>query len=255
MDTEEKGYINEVLQEYLCQGYAMTFLQWLSEHQLYFKAEKCTFHQSSIQFLGYHISEQEIKMDKGKSVESKSKSLSWTLVAAAAMKTLHEVFMLASLLVHPDPQKPFIIEDDASTSGVGAVLSQQQGNPPRLHSCPLFSWKLSPLEQNYDIGNRELVTIKLAFEKWRHWLKGARQPFVAEYTKLSPSTIHGSHSRPVRTHLSATPVVLLSRILGGTIGYSLDPGEREGLGLSSSTSPESSATPSASTFTHHHSAL
>ncbi|XP_058614549.1 uncharacterized protein LOC131529055 [Onychostoma macrolepis] len=41
-------------------------LQWLREHKLYLKAEKCTFHQVSIQFLGYQISSQGIKMGEGK---------------------------------------------------------------------------------------------------------------------------------------------------------------------------------------------
>ncbi|KAK3570423.1 hypothetical protein QTP86_019298, partial [Hemibagrus guttatus] len=37
--------------------------------------------------------------------------------------------------------------------------------------------ELSPAEQNYDIGNRELLAIKLALEEWRHWLEGANHPF------------------------------------------------------------------------------
>lgn len=77
--------------------------------------------------------------------------------------------MIAPLLVLPDPQKPFTIEVDASTTGVGAILSQQQGTPPRLHPCAF-----SLAEQNYNIGNRELFTIKLALEEWRHWLEGTR---------------------------------------------------------------------------------
>ncbi len=43
---------------------------------------------------------------------------------------------------------------------------------------PFFSRKLSPEEHNYDIGNRELLTIKLALEEWRHWLEGAQHPFT-----------------------------------------------------------------------------
>ncbi len=90
--------------------------------------------------------------------------------------TLKKAFTSAPLLVHPNPELPFII--DASTTGVGAVLSQQQGMPPRLHPCAFFSRKLSPAEKNYDIGNRELLAIKLALEEWRHWLEGAAQPFL-----------------------------------------------------------------------------
>lgn len=32
--------------------------------------------------------------------------------------------------------------------------------------------------QNYDIGNRELLAIKLALEEWRHWLERARHLFL-----------------------------------------------------------------------------
>ncbi|KAL0199935.1 hypothetical protein M9458_003122, partial [Cirrhinus mrigala] len=32
--------------------------------------------------------------------------------------------------------------------------------------------------QNYDVGNRELLAIKLALEEWRHWLEGAANQFT-----------------------------------------------------------------------------
>ncbi len=71
-----------------------------------------------------------------------------------------------------------MVEVDAATLGVGVVLSQWKGEPPVLHPCAYFSKKLSPAEQNYDVGNRELLAIKLALEEWRHWLEGAKHPFV-----------------------------------------------------------------------------
>lgn len=37
--------------------------------------------------------------------------------------------------------------------------------PPVLHPCAYFSKKMSPAEQNYDIGNCELLAIKLALEE------------------------------------------------------------------------------------------
>ena len=30
---------------------------------------------------------------------------------------------------------------------------------------------------NYDIGNKELLAVKLALEEWRQWLEGAQVPF------------------------------------------------------------------------------
>ncbi len=36
----------------------------------------------------------------------------------------------------------------------------------------------SSAERNYNIGNRELLAVKLALEKWRHWLEGSGVPFI-----------------------------------------------------------------------------
>ncbi len=195
-------------------------LQQLRRFHLYLKAEKCTFHQPTVHFLGYIINSGGIRMDEGKVeaisswplpttikelqrflgfsnfyrrfianystitspltdlLKGKAKSLSWNPFATEAINTLKKAFTSAPHLVHPNPELPFVVEVDASTTGVGAVLSQQQGTPPKLHPCAFFSRKLSPAERNYDIGNRELLAIKLALEEWRHWLEGSAQAFL-----------------------------------------------------------------------------
>ncbi|KAK3558897.1 hypothetical protein QTP86_032158 [Hemibagrus guttatus] len=43
--------------------------------------------------------------------------------------------------------------------------------------APTTLRKLTAAEANYDVGNRELLAIKVALEEWRHWLEGARHPF------------------------------------------------------------------------------
>ncbi|MCI4384004.1 hypothetical protein PGIGA_G00033340 [Pangasianodon gigas] len=35
-----------------------------------------------------------------------------------------------------------------------------------------------PVERNYDVGNRELLAVKLVLEEWRHWLDGALHPLI-----------------------------------------------------------------------------
>ncbi len=69
---------------------------------------------------------------------------------------------LQRFLMIPDPHVPFVVEVDASTTGVGAMLSQQFGEPPHLQPCAYYSKKLSSAEQNYDIRNQELLAIKLS---------------------------------------------------------------------------------------------
>ncbi len=62
--------------------------------------------------------------------------------------------------------------------GVGGVLSQRSPSDERIHPCAFFSHRLTPSERNYDIGNRELLAVKLALEEWRHWLEGMEVPFI-----------------------------------------------------------------------------
>ncbi|KAL0192360.1 hypothetical protein M9458_010656 [Cirrhinus mrigala] len=104
--------------------------------------------------------------------------LAWSQPALQAFDDLRQRFTTAPILHHPDPDRPFIVEVDASSTGVGAVLSQRHGEPAKMFPCAYFSHKLSPAERNYDVGNRELLAIKLALEEWRHWLEGAKHPFT-----------------------------------------------------------------------------
>ncbi|KAI2652628.1 Transposon Tf2-8 polyprotein [Labeo rohita] len=195
-------------------------LQKLRQHSLFLKLEKCEFHQSTVQFLGYNISAEGMQMDQGKVnaiqkwpllnsvkelqrflgftnfyrrfikdystittpltslLRGKPKQLIWNPAAHEAFQQLKTIFSTAPVLHHPDPERPFTVEVDASTIGVGAVLSQVVGDSSVLHPCAFFSRKLTPAEQNYDIRNRELLAIKLALEEWRHWLEGATHPFT-----------------------------------------------------------------------------
>ena len=83
---------------------------------------------------------------------------------------MKKLFTTAPVLTVPDPERQFIVEVDASSLGVGAVLSQRSLKDSRIHPCAFLSKGLSPAEQNYDVGDRELLAIKMALEEWRHWL-------------------------------------------------------------------------------------
>ncbi len=102
----------------------------------------------------------------------------WSNAAEAAFTKLRSHFVSASILRAPDPTRQFVVEVDASEVGVGAVLSQRATSDDKMHPCAFFSHRLSPAERNYDIGNRELLAVKLALEEWRHWLEGSGVPFV-----------------------------------------------------------------------------
>ena len=74
-------------------------------------------------------------------------------------------FVSATILVTSDPSRQFVEEVDASEVGVGAVLSQRSSVDGKVHPCAYYSHRLSSAERNYDIGNRELLAVKLALEE------------------------------------------------------------------------------------------
>ncbi|KAJ8370954.1 hypothetical protein SKAU_G00109820 [Synaphobranchus kaupii] len=189
-------------------------LQRLLENQLFVKAEKCSFHVSTVPFLGFIIEEGSIRADPAKikavtewpqptsrkhlqqflgfanfyrrfirnysviaapltKLTSVALPYCWNSNAQRAFELLKVRFSSAPILRHPDTSRQFTVEVDASDTGVGAILSQRSASDNKLHPCAFFSRRLSSAERNYDVGDRELLAIKLALEEWRHWLEGA----------------------------------------------------------------------------------
>lgn len=70
------------------------------------------------------------------------------------------------VLALPDYKLPFILEADASGTGIGAVL-MQQGRP-----IAYFSKGLAPKHQGYSTYEKELLAIVKATEKWHSYLQG-----------------------------------------------------------------------------------
>ena len=103
---------------------------------------------------------------------------SWSLEAKAAFQDLKTRFTTAPILTMPDHRRQFVVEVDASNEGIGAILSQRSEQDGKMHPCAFLSRRLSRAERNYDVGNRELLAVKMALEEWRHWLEGAEHPFI-----------------------------------------------------------------------------
>ncbi|KAK3559071.1 hypothetical protein QTP86_002985, partial [Hemibagrus guttatus] len=130
-----------------------TILNRLLSNYLYVKAEKCEFHHPSISFLGFIRNYSSIASPLTSLLQGKTKKLTWTAQAQEVFVAIKRSFTTASILWHPDPNLPFLVEVDASSSGIGAVLSQRHGNPSRLHPCAFYSRKHTLAERNYDVGN------------------------------------------------------------------------------------------------------
>lgn len=93
------------------------------------------------------------------------------------------------LLQYPDYNQAFELTTDASSSALGAVLSQN-GRP-----ITMISRTLSPCEQNYATNERELLAIVWALKRLRHYLYGIKniniftdhQPLIFAISEKNPN--------------------------------------------------------------------
>ena len=99
----------------------------------------------------------------------------WTEECKSTFATLKELLTTAPVLLLPDPEKPFVLETDASHFALGCVLSQRddQGN---WHPVGYYSRTFSKSERNYSITDKELLAIITGLEEWKHLLIGAKEP-------------------------------------------------------------------------------
>lgn len=74
----------------------------------------------------------------------------WTPEAEDGFQLLKEAFTTAPVLMHFDPEKPIIVETDASDYVSAGVLSQQD-DAGILHPLAFYSKKHSLAECNYEI--------------------------------------------------------------------------------------------------------
>ena len=111
--------------------------------------------------------------------------IGWTAECQGAFDRLKAALTTTPLLGYADYSLPFILETDASSQGLGAVLSQEQGGTKKV--IGYASRTLRPTEQNmrnYSSMKLELLALKWAVtEKFRGYLLGAK--FVV-YTDNNP---------------------------------------------------------------------
>ena len=92
----------------------------------------------------------------------------WTSDMQKELNTIKNDIATAVELIHYDPNKPAIIETDASLKGIGAVLTQD-GKPVHF-----LSKALTPAEANYTNIERELLAILFACEKLHRYTFGRK---------------------------------------------------------------------------------
>lgn len=84
------------------------------------------------------------------------------------------------VLVHPNPNKPYFLETNASGVAMGAILSQKQADR-YLHPIAFMSESFNDAQRNYDTHDKELLAIICSLEHWHIFLEGTIEP-ITVYT-------------------------------------------------------------------------
>ena len=79
--------------------------------------------------------------------------------AKEAFNLLKQALMQAPVLKFADYSKPFVLEMDASSNGLGPVLLQE-GEDRKLHPIAYGSHSLTKSEKNYHSGKTEFLCLK-----------------------------------------------------------------------------------------------
>lgn len=110
----------------------------------------------------------------------------WTTACQEAFNQLKEKLTTAPLLGYADFSLPFVVETDASSLGLGAVLHQVQGGQKRV--IAYASRRLRAAEKNdrnYSSMKLELLALKWAVsEKFRGYLLGSKFTVVTDNNPL-----------------------------------------------------------------------
>ena len=188
-------------------------LEKLAQARLQVKLEKTEFHKESVEFLGSIVSREGLRMDQSKvrsilewprprnvkevqsflgfanyyrrwipryshvagpltELTKKTETFRWMHQEETAFHELKQRFTKDTLLVIFDPDREVVVETDASDYAIGACISQRT-NEGTLRPVAFHSRKMSSQELNYDIHDKELLAIVLAFEQWRVYLAGS----------------------------------------------------------------------------------
>ena len=99
----------------------------------------------------------------------------WTSECQDSFDTLKHAFTHAPILSHWEPDKPLIVETDASDYALAAILSIV-GADGEIHPVAFLSRTFHSAELNYDTHDKELLAIFEAFKAWRHYLEGSGTP-------------------------------------------------------------------------------
>ena len=128
----------------------------------------------------------------------------WKDETEEAFQLLKDGLCSDPVLQAPDFSQEFIVQVDASDTGLGAVLAQGEGEAEK--PILFISRKLSDREQRYATVEKEALAIKWALDYLRYYLLGRRFALVTDHAPLTwMAGKRNNNNRIARWFLSLQP--------------------------------------------------
>jgi hypothetical protein len=102
----------------------------------------------------------------------------WSTQQDNAVRDIKAALVSAPVLRFFDPSKPAVIQCDASSTGIGAVLNQED------QPCAFASRALTEAETRYAQIEKELLAIVFSAEKFEHFIYGKRTVIQSDHRPL-----------------------------------------------------------------------
>lgn len=106
----------------------------------------------------------------------------WSPEAEESFKTLKNALVSAPILAVPDFEKDFLVHCDASSTGIGGMLSQVINGVE--HPIAYVSRSLNKQERNYSVTEREALAVIYAIEKFQAYLGSKKFKIITDHSSL-----------------------------------------------------------------------
>lgn len=107
----------------------------------------------------------------------------WAPIHQSAFDRVKDELLKKVILAHPYPDKPFVLECDASNYGLGFILSQRDDNG-RLRVVAFGSRALTSQERNYSATERECLAVLEGIKKYHIYLHGTYFTVITNHKAL-----------------------------------------------------------------------
>ena len=111
-----------------------------------------------------------------------AKGFKWNEICDEAFNNLKERLISPPILRQPDFQRQFVLTTDASTYGLGAILSQPDGDQENV--IAYASRTMNEHERRYMTTEQELLAIVWAVQRFRPYLYGTTFKLITDHKAL-----------------------------------------------------------------------